>query len=170
MNKGDTKLSKREKIEIAGELAADISPTVIAETHGKDVSTIYRLRSKEEVQHMIEEQSQRLLGAVPQAVQNVIELVDDFNKTEERDVFDRKSGKKIGTRIVNKLSPDDRKLAFKANERVLEAPGIFGSQAPSIQIGKIVVNQQTNIISENVLKLLQGTCNALEVEYEEVGE
>jgi len=167
MKPGNHKLTAFEEIEVGKALTIK-SPTEVAKEFGVHPSTIYRKRSKDEVRQIIEEQSQRLLDAVPQAISNIVGLVDDFNATEEIDIVDKKTGKITGTRTVPVLSADDKKLAYKATERVLEAPGIIGSSTPSIQIGKMVITNNTAIIQPKVLEALQRSVEFLDEQDAEV--
>ena len=91
---------------------------------------------KEEIRELVERESQRLLNAIPRAASNMVGLVDNFATEQDIDV---------------------KKMGYDATKKVLEAPGLIGSTTPSVQIGKMVVNQQNNqIISPNVLEAIRG--------------
>jgi len=88
------------------------------------------------------------------AINNVEGLVKDFRATKIIKVKGKK-GQEDAEIEVPVLGSDDRKLAYDATKKVLEAPGLLSGGAVSVQIGKLTVNTQTNIISPNVLDLLK---------------
>lgn len=161
---GRYKVSKKlnEIKDIAGDIAiGDKSIVKIAEEHGIVPSTVYRLMKKEQVKELIEQQSQELVRCIPKAVENIKGLVEDFAATMDK-VTVQKDGS-VTKEIINKLDKDDRKLAYDATKKVLEAPGLLGGGIPSVIIGKLTVNQQNNMISPVVMELLKQSTNVAKV-------
>lgn len=153
---GGYKVSKKlnEIKDIASDIAiGDKSIVKIAEEHGIVPSTVYRLMKKEDVKELIEQQSQELVKLIPKAVENIKGLVEDFATTVDLKRTD-KDGKETTVKVL-KLDKDDRKLAYDATKKVLEAPGLLGGGVPSVIIGKLTVNQQNNLISPIVMDILK---------------
>ncbi len=96
------------KQEVAHKLAVGETHTKIAEQIGVNRSTISRFVNKDEAQVLIEQEQLKLAGVLPDAVQNVIGLVEGMKDVPEDDI------KKLG-------------LCYKATTDVLKATNVFPS-------------------------------------------
>ncbi len=115
------------KQEVIHKLAVGEPQTSIAKQIGVDQSTISRFANKDEAQKLIEEEKQKLVEVLPDAVQNVKDLVLEMKDIPKGD---------------NK----NRELSYKATTDVLKATNVF----PSPQYAQNIYNdnsQQTTVIS-----------------------
>lgn len=123
--------SEKVKMEIAKALAGKVSQQKIADQLGVSQSTISRLASRDDVKAMIEQETIRLLGSVPQAVDNIADLVNEMPQM---------------------TSVKEKELAFKASRKVLEAAGILNSASPSLSVVNIV--QRNSIVLTPIVKAM----------------
>ncbi len=132
-------MSKLDKLPIKNEvihkLAVGKSQTSIAEQVGVDQSTISRFAKKDEIRQQIEEERVKLVKVLPDAVQNVKDLVTEMPTIPKDDI-------------------KSRELSYKASKDVLKATNIF----PSPQFAHNIYNdnriQTQNNIDPDVLKLI----------------
>ncbi len=149
-------MSKLDKLPIKNEvihkLAVGKSQTSIAEQVGVDQSTISRFAKKDEIRQQIEEERVKLVKVLPDAVQNVKDLVTEMPTIPKDDI-------------------KSRELSYKASKDVLKATNIF----PSPQFAHNIYNdnrqQNACILSPNVLDMFAKHAETLiingEVEVEE---
>ncbi len=142
-------MSKLDKLpvkkEVVHKLAVGESQTSIAEQVGVNQSTISRFANKDEAQILIEEEQLKLVEVLPDAVQNVKDLVKEMSGIPKDDI-------------------KRRELCYKATKDVLKATNVF----PSPQYAHNIYNDnsQQTVISpsyqafldfqaENGLKMLE---------------
>ena len=115
------------KQEVIHKLAVGESQTSIAEQVDVDQSTISRFANQDEAIKAIEEEKLKLAEVIPDAVQNVKDLVEEMKGIPKDDI-------------------QRRELSYKATKDVLKATNIF----PSPQYAHNIYNdnrQQNAIIS-----------------------
>ena len=122
-------MSKLDKLpvkkEVIHKLAIGEPQTSIAEKIGVSQSTISRFANKDEAQILIEEEQLKLVEVLPDAVQNVKDLVKEMKDIPKDDI-------------------KRRELSYKASKDVLKATNVF----PSPQYAHNIYNdnsQQTVI-------------------------
>ncbi len=142
-------MSKLDKLsvkqEVIHKLAIGEPQTSIAKQVGVNQSTISRFANKDEAQILIEEEQLKLVEVLPDAVQNVKDLVKEMKDIPKDDI-------------------KRRELSYKASKDVLKATNVF----PSPQYAHNIYNdnsQQTVISAsyqafldfqaENGLKMLE---------------
>ncbi len=120
------------KDDVVKKLAVGESQTSIAEQVGVDQSTISRFANKDEAQILIEEEQLKLVEVLPDAVQNVKDLVEEM-KDIPKDDFKR------------------RELSYKASKDVLKATNIF----PSPQYAHNIYNDNRTqtVVEPKIMKL-----------------
>jgi predicted transcriptional regulator len=123
--------SEKVKMEIAKALAGKVSQQKIADQLGVSQSTISRLASRDDMKALIEQETIRLLGSVPQAVDNLTDLVNEMPQM---------------------TNVKEKELAFKASRKVLEAAGILNSASPSLSVVNIV--QRNSIVLSPIVKAM----------------
>ena len=105
-------MSKLDKLpvkqEVVHKLAVGESQTSIAEQVGVNQSTISRFANKDEAQVLIEEEQLKLVETLPDAVQNVKDLVEEMKGIPKDDI-------------------KRRELSYKATKDVLKATNVFPS-------------------------------------------
>ncbi len=122
MSKLDKLLVKKEVVH---KLAIGEPQTSIAKQVGVNQSTISRFANKDEAQILIEEEQLKLVEVLPDAVQNVKDLVKEMKGIPKDDI-------------------KRRELSYKASKDVLKATNVF----PSPQYAHNIYNdnsQQTVI-------------------------
>ena len=142
-------MSKLDKLSVKKEVVHKLSvgepQTSIAKQVGVNQSTISRFANKDEAQILIEEEQLKLVEALPDAVQNVKDLVKEMSGIPKDDI-------------------KRRELSYKASKDVLKATNVF----PSPQYAHNIYNDnsQQTVISpsyqafldfqaENGLKMLE---------------
>ncbi len=113
------------KDKVVKMLAVNEPQTSIAKQVGVNQSTISRFANKDEAQILIEEEQLKLVEALPDAVQNVKDLVEEMKDIPKDDI-------------------KRRELSYKASKDVLKATNVF----PSPQYAHNIYNdnsQQTVI-------------------------
>ncbi len=129
------------KDTVVKKLAVGEPQTSIAAQVGVDQSTISRFAKEDENIRLIKEQQEKLVKVLPDAVQNVKDLVTEMP-------------------TIPKDDTKNRELSYKASQDVLKATNIF----PSPQFTHNIYNdnrQQTQIISSNVLDLFSSHAKSL---------
>ncbi len=138
------------KNEVIHQLVVGKSQTSIAEQVGVDQSTISRFAKEDEIRQQIEEEREKLVRVLPDAVENVKKLVEAMKDEDD----------------IKKLE-----LCYKASKDTLKATGLF----PSPQFAHNIYNDnriqtQNNIspivirfIGEAALKQLQAAGEDVEV-------
>lgn len=134
-------MKKTSKLEpkkeyIAQNLVAGKSQNELAKELNVNQSTVSRFSSKEEVKGIIEKEAMRLLGCVPDAIDNIMSAVQNYKNI---DVSDTKN----------------RELSLKASMRVLETAGMLNSTSPSQVVINLQKEAEEKVISPEILKLLQ---------------
>ncbi len=121
------------KNEVIHQLAIGETQTNIAKQVGVDRSQISRFTKEDENIQLIEEEREKLVKVLPDAVENVSSLVKEMPSIPKDDI-------------------KSRELSYKASKDVLKATNIF----PSPQFAHNIYNdnrQQTQIISPNVMDM-----------------
>ena len=97
-------MSKLDKLpvknEVIHQLAVGESQTSIAEQVGVNQSTISRFANKDEAQILIEEEQLKLVEALPDAVQNVKDLVEEMKDIPKDDIKRRELSYKATTDVL----------------------------------------------------------------------
>ena len=96
------------KDKVVKMLAVNEPQTGIAKQVGVNQSTISRFANKDEAQILIEEEQLKLVEALPDAVQNVKDLVEEMKDIPKDDI-------------------KRRELSYKASKDVLKATNVFPS-------------------------------------------
>ncbi len=138
--------SKKVKMEIAKALAGKVSQQKIADQLEVSQSTISRLANKDDVKAMIEEETIRLLGSVPQAIDNIADLINEMPQM---------------------TSVKEKELGYKASRKVLEAAGILNSATSSLSLTNIV-QRNTPVLSPLVEAFLDRLAEPLGDELDEM--
>ncbi len=115
------------KDKVVKMLAVGEPQTRVAEQIGVDQSTISRFANKDEAQILIEEEKLKLAEMIPDAVQNVKDLVEEMKDIPKDDI-------------------KRRELSYKATTDVLKAVNVF----PSPQYAHNIYNdnsQQNTVIT-----------------------
>ena len=74
------------KNEIARAIAGGHSQQEIAKSLGVNQSTISRIVNKDDVKALIEDETLKLLEAVPQAIENIKDLVDEMPEIPKKEI------------------------------------------------------------------------------------
>ncbi len=123
------------KDTVVKKLAVGEPQTSIAEQVGVDQSTISRFAKEDENIRLIEEEREKLVKVLPDAVQNVKDLVTEMP-------------------TIPKDDSKNRELSYKASRDVLKATNIF----PSPQFAHSIYNdnriQTQNNINPTIIKLI----------------
>ena len=121
------------KDKVVKMLAVGEPQTIIAEQVGVNQSTISRFANKDEAQILIEEEQLKLIEVLPDAVQNVKDLVEEMKDIPKDDI-------------------KRRELSYKASKDVLKATNVF----PSPQYAHNVYNdnRQQALITPEFQKFL----------------
>ena len=121
------------KDKVVKMLAVGEPQTSIAEQVGVNQSTISRFANKDEAQILIEEEQLKLIEVLPDAVQNVKDLVEEMKDIPKDDI-------------------KRRELSYKASKDVLKATNVF----PSPQYAHNIYNdnRQQALITPEFQKFL----------------
>ncbi len=106
-----------------GKTQADIAKQVDV-----DRSQISRFASKDENKKLIEEAKEKLIEVVPDAVQNVKDLVEEMPTLAKDDI-------------------DNRKLSYKASQDTLKATGLFPTQSNNFIKNQVNIQDNSTTIS-----------------------
>ena len=123
------------KQEIARRLAVGESQSSIAKGMGICHTTISRFSRREDVQKLIEDETRNLLEVVPDAVENIKNLVREMKSIPKND-------------------HKRRELSYKASQKVLESAGIMNTPTASQTLVNIV-NKQENLIPPIIQELMK---------------
>ena len=119
------------KKEVIQRLAVGESQRSIAKDVGVDHSQVSRFARREDIKAFIEEEQMKLLEVVPDAVENIKELVREMPNIPKKDI-------------------KRRELSYKASYDVLKSAGIMPSPVQSQIIWNL--NQQTNMFQNPLIK------------------
>ena len=122
------------RVEIIQRLACGQSQKSISKLVGVSQQHICRIANKEDIKRCIEQEKARLVEIVPDAVQNVKDLV-----TGMKDIPDHEIKRK--------------ELAYKATIDVLRSVGIFHSPAFNLNVNNDN-RQQTAVINPDVFQII----------------
>jgi hypothetical protein len=119
------------KQDVVKRLAVGEKPKLIAKDVGLHHSQIYRFAKREDIKPLIEQEQMKLLEVVPDAVENVKELVKEMKNIPKKDA-------------------KRRELSCKASLDTLKSVGIMPSPLQS----KIITNiyQQNNLALPSVVR------------------
>ncbi len=134
MGKLDVPHTKAEVVKL---LAAGETQTSIAEQFGVDQSLVSKLAAKNEVKKLIEEEQEKLVKVIPDAVQNVKDLVEEMKDIPKENV-------------------KRRELSYKASKDTLKAVGLYPTPQYAHSLTNIYNdNRQQNacILSPNVMDM-----------------
>ena len=129
------------KQEVIQKLAIGDTQTAIATQIGVGQSTISRFANKDETRRLIEVEQTKLVEILPDAVQNVKDLVGEMKGIPKEDI-------------------KRRELSYKATKDVLKATNVF----PTAQYAQTIYNdnrKQETVILPNVLKMFQDSARTL---------
>ncbi len=120
------------KYKVVKMLAVGEPQTSIAKQVGVDQSTISRFANKDEAQTLIEEEQLKLVEVLPDAVQNVKDLVKEMKDIPKDDI-------------------KRRELSYKASKDVLKATNVF----PSPQFAHNIYNDNRTqtVVEPSIMKL-----------------
>ena len=129
-------MSKLDKLpvknKVVHQLAVGESQTSIAKQVGVDQSTISRFAKEDEIRQLIEEEREKLVRVLPDAVKNVKALVEGMKNVPEDNI------KKL-------------ELCYKASKDTLKATGLF----PSPQYAHNIYNDNRTqtVVEPKIMKL-----------------
>ena len=138
------------KQEVVKRLAVGEKPKTIAKDVEMHQSQVYRFASREDIKALIEQEQMSLVEAVPDAVENVKELVREMKTIPKKDT-------------------KRRELSYKATQDTLKTVGIMPSQVQSQFITNIY-QQNSVTLSPVLLALLEAHEKTLEWHEQEEGE
>ncbi len=116
------------KDNVVKKLAVGEPQTSIAEQAGVNQSTISRFAKEDEIRQQIEEEREKLVRVLPDAVENVKDLVEEMKDIPKDDI-------------------KRRELSYKASKDVLKATNIF----PSPQFAHNIFNDNRQ---ENEVRII----------------
>jgi predicted transcriptional regulator len=122
------------KEQVVKELATGRSQAQIAKEVGISASQVCRFANRENIKPFIEKEQMRLLEVVPDAVENVKELVKEMKD-------------------IPKSDTKRRELSYKASTDVLKAVGLMPTPIQS-QVITNIYNQQNNVFISPVVQAL----------------
>ena len=122
------------KKQIVKQLAAGASQADLSQQIGFDQSTISKFANRADIKALIEEEQAKLLDAVPDAVQNVKDLVSEMKQIPKEDT-------------------KRRELSYKASKDVLKSVGLLPAPVQS-QTFISLTQQNVEIMSPVVMKVL----------------
>jgi hypothetical protein len=119
------------KQEVIKRLAVGESQRGIAKDVGVDPSQVSRFARREDIKPFIEQEQMKLVEVVPDAVENVKELVKEMKNIPKKDI-------------------KRRELSYKASLETLKAVGIMPSPVQSLVITNIY--NQTNVFQTPLVR------------------
>ena len=129
------------------------SQTEIAKVIGCNKATVSRWNNREDIKAWIDEQAQKYIESLPEALAVSKNILDIGKYQTENAVTRDESGdivkvdsEKIDYRLVE--------AALKESEKIRQAVGITPSQSTSVVIGQLVMGDQNNVLMPNVQQLL----------------
>jgi hypothetical protein len=136
------------KDNVVKKLAVGEPQTSIAEQAGVNQSTISRFAKEDEIRQQIEEEREKLVRVLPDAVENVKDLVEKMKDIPKDDI-------------------KRRELSYKASKDVLKATNIF----PSPQYAHNIYNDnRTQTVVDPAVMKLFSTDIAKNMQYIEMNE
>ena len=138
--------SEEAKMAIAKAIAGGESQTAIARATGVSQSTISRVTKREDVKALIDAETLNLLGALPDAVENVKDLVREKN--------------------IPKDETKRLELRYKASVDVLKVGGLMPTPIQSLAIQNIY-NDNRMQLSPVVLALLEKHGQVFDAEFDD---
>ncbi len=136
------------KDNVVKKLAVGEPQTSIAEQAGVNQSTISRFAKEDEIRQQIEEEREKLVRVLPDAVENVKDLVEEMKDIPKDDI-------------------KRRELSYKASKDVLKATNIF----PSPQYAHNIYNDnRTQTVVDPAVMKLFSTDIAKNMQYIEMNE
>lgn len=122
------------KAMVVKQLASGESQNSIAKEVGRDQSALSRFANREDIKALIEAEQKKLLEVVPDAVENVKELVREMKDIPKKDI-------------------KRRELSYKASKDVLKSVGLFPTPIQS-QVFINLYQSNNQFISPVIMKLL----------------
>ncbi len=136
------------KDNVVKKLAVGEPQSSIAEQAGVNQSTISRFAKEDEIRQQIEEEREKLVRVLPDAVENVKDLVEEMKDIPKDDI-------------------KRRELSYKASKDVLKATNIF----PSPQYAHNIYNDnRTQTVVDPAVMKLFSTDIAKNMQYIEMNE
>ncbi len=136
------------KDNVVKKLAVGEPQSSIAEQAGVNQSTISRFAKEDEIRQQIEEEREKLVRVLPDAVENVKDLVEEMKDIPKDDI-------------------KRRELSYKASKDVLKATNIF----PSPQYAHNIYNDnRTQTVVDPAVMKLFNTDIAKNMQYIEMNE
>ncbi len=120
------------KDTVVKKLAVSEPQTCIAKQVGVDQSTISRFAKEDEIRQQIEEEREKLVRVLPDAVQNVKDLVEEMPTIPKDDI-------------------KRRELSYKASKDTLKAVGLFPT--PQFAYNIYNDNRTQTVIEPGIMKL-----------------
>jgi predicted transcriptional regulator len=114
------------KKKVIQELAIGTTKTDIAGEVGLSRSAVSRFSSREDIRELVRSETCNLLEVLPDAVENVKNLVKEMHQSPKQQF-------------------KDKELSYKASLRVLESVSILNSPSPSLQVINIVKDNQNEV-------------------------
>jgi hypothetical protein len=123
------------KAQVVRQLATHQSQNSIAKEVGLNQSSVCRFANREDIIRLIEEEQARLLGVVPDAVQNMKDLVTEMPNIPKKDV-------------------KRRELSYKASKDVLKSVGLLPTPVQS-QVFINLYQGNNQILSPVIMHILE---------------
>lgn len=123
------------KDNVIKQLAVGVPQKVIAWQVGIDRSAISRFKSREDIRPFIEQEQMKLLEVVPDAVENVKELVKDMKALDKNDY-------------------KGRELSYKASADVLKSVGLLPTPVQSQTLINIFNAEAAAVLSPEIVRIL----------------
>ena len=124
------------KDNVIKQLAVGVPQNVIARQVGIDRSAVSRFKNREDIRPFIEQEQMKLLEVVPDAVENVKELVKDMKGLDKKDY-------------------KGRELSYKASADVLKSVGLLPTPVQSQTLINIFNAEAAACLSPEVLRILK---------------
>jgi len=122
------------KAQVVRQLASGESQNSISKEVGLNQSSVCRFANREDIIRLIEQEQARLLGVVPDAVQNMKDLVTEMPNIPKKDV-------------------KRRELSYKASKDVLKSVGLLPTPVQS-QVFISLYQGNTQILSPVIMQIL----------------